>query len=131
MKKVNGVADYEPQVLANLLNGFARLDHHPGPTLLQLIVHRCIQLLLQQQQQQQEEEEEGAAASSAGQGFKPQELSNLLNGLARLNFHPGKELLDLVAHTCEHMGLQAFKPQEVASLINAYARFNFNPGEVR
>jgi hypothetical protein len=104
-----------------LVAGLAKLEHHPGDAFLELFVDVCMAMKLQ--------------------GFKPQELSNLINGecasgtscrrnvvvgsvacagagFAKLNHNPGDAFLGLFVDACAATRLQGFDPQALANIIN-------------
>jgi hypothetical protein len=104
-----------------LVAGLAKLDHHPGDEFLELFVDACMATRLQ--------------------GFKPQDLANVINGgyafgsssrhhvvlgsvavlmagLAKLDHNPGTPFMELFVNACISTRLQGFNPQTLSNVIN-------------
>jgi hypothetical protein len=63
------------------------------------------------------------------EGFKSQEIANIANAFAKLDTHPGEELLNLMSKECVDRRLEGFKSQEIANIANAFAKLDTHPGE--
>ena len=83
--------------MANIVHGFAAMDHHPGDAVLAACATQ--------------------AAQRMGQA-NPHDLADTLWGFAKLNFHPGNELL----RACERASVRRAKDFIPRSTVRRYSR---------
>eukprot|EP00808_Paulinella_micropora_P013661 g18572.t1 len=58
--------------------------------------------------------------------FSPQHISNLLNAVAKLGYHPPRPLLDAMCVRSQKV-VDRFTPQQLSTALNAFGKLNFRP----
>jgi hypothetical protein len=61
--------------------------------------------------------------------FKPQELANAINGLAKLGHHPGKVFMERFTDECLRRDFKDFNAHDLANVTNGLAKLEYDPGE--
>ena len=93
--------------VANILHGFATMDHHPGEALLQACAARAVDRIWE---------------------ATPQAVANTVWSFAKLQHSPGGVLLAACAAQAVNRIRQA-TPQEVTNTLWSYAKLQHHPGD--
>ncbi|TFJ82533.1 hypothetical protein NSK_006163 [Nannochloropsis salina CCMP1776] len=138
------VHDMSPRCVATTVNSLARFRSSVAPFSLPIPPYLLTGLSTQAQRFLVKEEERGEAGKEGGKGrtrtgsgrgggfdsgerFTPQGLSNIINGFARLGYHPGRRFLELFCEEQLSM-MEELGPQNLANTINALGKLGFHPG---
>ena len=131
--KLLDVADeLEPQGVANVLWGFAALEHRASPRLRDALEAAAVKHCRFASKTGGRDDKRGYGQrrdrgrgrlddAAASPGFKPYELTMMFWALTRLGDEPGLELRGLFEAQCGRQ-LRLLKPQELSMVASAYGR---------
>jgi hypothetical protein len=139
---------FDSHALGNVINGLAKLGHHPGEAFFERFKGACLWRGFERFKAQElanvlngfaKFEHDPGEAFLRGfteeclrrcfAGFIPQGLANTINALAKLEYHPGHAFLDELTGECLDQGFEHFDPQHLANTMNGLASFCHHPGE--
>lgn len=115
---------YYAQEVANTIHGLGRLGHNPSTEFCDAFVEHARRIFAASSMTDRLGYRQQPTTGRRFERFKPQELANLINGLAKFSYRPSRDfMLDYLA-AVQQYEMSGFSPQELANIMNGLMRLN-------